>query len=127
MRFLGAALLLTLCFSCARPHVQPVAAVPPRSTADFLDLRPGVRLRIENAYWEEGSSRKGLNGYLGTEIATFRAEESGNLKLVGTDSKRTAARPPNQPAAVDLLPASHLSGRAYRLYYAVKFSKSTRP
>jgi len=133
MRYLCVGFLI-LFTSCVRVHPPPVAAAPARATADFLDLRPGIRLRVENAYWEEGASKstsqlaaRGLNGYLGTEIATYQAQTTGNLRLIGTESKLLAKRPANQPPAVQLLPASHLSGRTYRLYYAVKFSRSTGP
>jgi hypothetical protein len=39
----------------------------------WMELRPGMELRIENAYYQPGMPRSGLNGFLGTEIAQYKS------------------------------------------------------
>ena len=38
----------------------------------WVDLCPGIELRIENAYYEPGMSRHGLAGFLSTEVAQYK-------------------------------------------------------
>jgi hypothetical protein len=127
MRFSILVLAMVFLVSCARPIRDSLPVPPQPSNASFLNLAPGIRLRIENAYWEPGAVKRGLAGYLGTEIATYGVAPNGSLRFVVGESKMTVQRPKDQEAAKDLLPSSHLRSRFYRLYYAVKFSKSTGP
>jgi hypothetical protein len=36
-----------------------------------MELRPQMELRIENAYYRKGMPKRGLDGFLGTEIARY--------------------------------------------------------
>jgi len=36
--------------------------------ADWVELRPQIELRVENAYFREGAPKHGLANFLGTEI-----------------------------------------------------------
>jgi hypothetical protein len=87
-----------------------------------IDLRPQMELRIENAYYRKGSSRRGLEGYLGTEIAKYQVRPKSGLRLVSAQSGLTK-RPLDQPPVQDLIPASQRSHRLYRFFYAVVFKK----
>lgn len=37
----------------------------------WIDLYSLMELRVENAYYQKGASRKGLEGFLGTEVARY--------------------------------------------------------
>ena len=43
----------------------------------WMDLRPDMELRIEDAYYEPGASRRGLTGFLGTEVAQYKVGSKG--------------------------------------------------
>lgn len=89
---------------------------------NWLDLRPRMRLRIENAYYQAGMPKHGLNGFLGTEIALYRVGRNGAFHLLSNESK-VDQRPPDQPAVTELLPATQDHYRDHRFFLAVKFSK----
>ena len=87
--------------------------VPGRS---WMDLRPLMELNIENAYYQKGFPRHGLDGFLGTEIARYEVTSNG-LHLVSFK--------PMQNRPEDDLPVQHLISRAeakyrcQRLYFEV--------
>jgi hypothetical protein len=71
---------LVLCLlsplSCARKlHITSVPVLPPHQ--NYVELRPQLRLRIENAYYKAGASRRGIEGFLGTEIAKYEVSPRG--------------------------------------------------
>ena len=84
-----------------------------------IDLRPLMALRIENAYYEKGSSRRGLQGFLGTEVARYEIELDG-LKLVSVQPM--ANRPAADVPVEKLVQPSAQHGRYYRFYYEVVFN-----
>lgn len=87
----------------------------------WLDLRPQMELRIENAYYRDGVPKRGLAGYLGTEIARYQVRPSG-LRLVSVQSglkERSTAYLPVQ----QLVRASQRHYRHYRFFYAVVFKQ----
>ena len=47
-----------------------------------VELRPLMELRVENAYYQKGMPKRGLNGYLGTEVARYRLVPRGGLRLL---------------------------------------------
>jgi hypothetical protein len=125
MRLIIVAMVLGV-VSCASRHAQaPVQTL--KSTADYLDLRPGVRFSVEQAYYSPGATRRGLTGYLGTRVATFGFRPNGDLLLVSDESKPFQAVPPNQLPTEPLLPPHMRSKRRYRFFYAVTFARSGRP
>ncbi len=80
----------------------------------WIDLRPLMELRIENAYYRPGSSRRGLEGYLGTEVARYRIGADG-LQLISVQPMRN--RPPNDTPVQDLISPGMMHARHYRLYF----------
>jgi hypothetical protein len=82
----------------------------------WIDLRPLMELRVENAYYQPGASRRGLDGYLGTEVARYRVEPKG-LKLASVEQMKD--RPPADSPVQDLITNRVAHARFYRLYYEV--------
>jgi hypothetical protein len=118
--------LALLGVSCATRRI-PAPLPSLKSTTDYLDLRPGVRLSVEKAYYTPGAARRGLTGYMGTRVATFGIKPNGDLLLVSEQSKPFQGGPPNQLPSEPLLPPYMRSKRAYRFFYAVTFARSSRP
>jgi hypothetical protein len=87
--------------------------------AGWVDLQPKMGLRIENAYYREGAPKHGLNGFLGTEIARYRAQRTG-LSLLSVEAK-LAQRPSDQARVQDLLRSSQKRHRYQRFFYQVVF------
>jgi hypothetical protein len=87
----------------------------------LLDLRPQMELRIENAYYRDGVSKRGFAGYLGTAIARYQVRPNG-LRLVSVQSG-LKERPAGQPPVQELIRASQRRYRHYRFFYAVVFKQ----
>jgi len=87
----------------------------------WVDLRPLMELRIENAYYEKGSSRRGLKGFLGTEVARYDVLSQG-LRLLSVQPMKD--RPPADTPVQDLIPASVTTSRQYRLYFEIVFHRA---
>ena len=88
----------------------------------WVDLRPGMELHIEDAYYEPGASRRGLAGFLGTEIAQHKVQSNGGLRLLSLRSMKN--RPKGPPPVQRLIPASQQHHRYFRFYYEVLFRRS---
>ena len=86
----------------------------------WLDLRPQMELRIENAYYREGAPKHGLAGFLGTEIARYKVQPKGGLRLISLQSG-VAQRPGDQPPVQELIRASQSHHRYYRFFFAIVF------
>ncbi len=84
----------------------------------WIDLRPLIELRIENAYYEKGSSRRGLQGFLGTEVARYQVRPDG-LRLVSVQPMKE--RPATDTPVQRLIPPSLTNARHYRLYFEIVF------
>src|SRR5580700_7738422 len=52
----------------------------------WVDLRSQMELRIEAAYYREGSVGRSPADYLGTEIARFQVRSNGRLRLASLQS-----------------------------------------
>jgi hypothetical protein len=87
-----------------------------------IDLRPKMQIRIENAYYEKGFSRKGLKGYLGTEVARYEVGHQGLHLLSFVPMK---ARPENDLPVQNLISAAQLRFPYYRLYFEILFNRKT--
>lgn len=84
----------------------------------WVDLLPGMELRIENAYYQKGASRRGLAGFLGTEVARYEVGTEG-LQLLTT---RSMPQRPTDDAPVErLIGETEEHFRFYRLYYEIVF------
>ena len=91
---------------------------------DWMDLHPKMQLRIENAYYKTGAPKRGLNGYLGTEIAQYRVTKDGPLHLLSF--KSMADRPPDQPAVQQLVSQTQERYRFHRFYFEILFKNSAQ-
>ena len=90
----------------------------------FVDLPPLTQLRVENAYFKEGSPRK-LDDYIGTQIAHIQVEPRRGLRVLNLESA-LGAIPKDQAPASDLVGVPMRRFRNYRYYYAVVFAKAGR-
>ena len=91
---------------------------------DWMDLRPRMELRIENAYYQPGAPRRGLSGYLGTEVAQYGVTPQGRLHLLSV--KPMAARPENDPPVQQLISTEQERYRFHRFYFEILFRNSAR-
>ncbi len=87
-----------------------------------IDLRLQMQIRIENAYYEKGYSRKGLNGYLGTEVARYEVKTAG-MHLLSVEPMK--GRPEADRPVQDLVSQDQLKFRYYRLYFEILFDRKT--
>lgn len=87
----------------------------------WIDLRPLMELRIENAYYQAGASRRGLAGYLGTEVGRYDVTPKG-LQLLSVVPM--ANRPADEKPVQDLIAASQTKFAYYRLYYEILFART---
>jgi len=89
---------------------------------DWIDLRPNMELRVENAYYREGTPKHGLAGFLGTEIALYHVQPRGGLRLLSVESMKE--RPTDQLPVQQLIDSSHQRFRLYRFFFALIFRRS---
>ncbi len=89
----------------------------------FVDLRPSMGLRIENAYYEKGSSRRGVTGFLGTETAHYEVT-TDSLQLVSVVPM--LHRPPADLPVEELIPPAVQHALCYRLYFEIVFNSANR-
>ncbi len=144
---LSAALLYS--YSCATPHIAGSFRVLP-STPDYLlrapdfkeipfpevlkqhtntgpawvELRPRMQLRIEQAYFREGTKERNLANYLGTEIVRYSAGSNGVLRQISLQSGVTE-RPTSQPPVQRLLRSRQNRYRLHRYFYQVLVNRQT--
>jgi tRNA threonylcarbamoyladenosine modification (KEOPS) complex Pcc1 subunit len=84
----------------------------------WMDLDPLMALRIENAYYMKGAPRQGLEGFLGTETATYEVTETG-LRLLSFQPMPN--RPEDDSPVQNLISPIQTRYRYHRLYYEVFF------
>ncbi|MBV8895427.1 MAG: hypothetical protein JO051_02870 [Acidobacteriaceae bacterium] len=88
----------------------------------WMDLRAGMELRIENAYYRPGMPRRGLNGFLGTEVARYKVQARGGLELLSVDAMKD--RPSEELPVQQLMRPGQMHYRCYRFFYEVLFRRS---
>jgi hypothetical protein len=88
----------------------------------WMNLRPEMELRIENAYYRPGVPSHGLHGFLGTEIARYRVRADGTLRLLSV--RPLKGRPRGEPPVQQLIAPSQRRYRYHRFYYEVFFGRS---
>lgn len=86
---------------------------------NWIDLKPLMGLRIENAYYEKGVPARGLDGFLGTEIAQYDVIGSG-LRLFSVQSMKR--RPEGAVPVQKLIAAGRTAFGFYRLYFEIMFA-----
>jgi len=111
--------LLLFSLSCATPHWQNRVPTPGQG---WLDLRPPMQLHVENAYYREGAPKRGLAGYLGTEVAYYQVQPNGHLRLLSTRPMKD--RPHDQPPVDRLMPPFIRRYRYHRFYFAIVFKRN---
>ncbi len=84
----------------------------------WVELRPGMELRIENAYYREGSVTRTFADFLGTEVARYQVRPDGRLRLVSVDSG-VKGQPADQPAVQQLIAAAQERYRFHRFFYEI--------
>ncbi len=118
------AFLLTLALlslSCAKPHWPANTPAPPGQ--GWIDLRPPMQLRVENAYYREGALKRDLSAYIGTEVARYQVAPHGSLRLLSTQPMKD--RPRDQPPVAQLMQSSIRRYRYHRFYFAVLFKRNS--
>jgi hypothetical protein len=88
----------------------------------WVELRPQIELRVENAYFREGAPKHGLANFLGTEIVRYRMLPTGTLEQLTVES-RLERRPADQPPVQELLGEAQRRYTHHRLFYQVLFNK----
>ncbi len=88
----------------------------------WVDVRRPMKLRIENAYYREGAPKRGLTGFLGTEIAWYAVRPKTGLRLISIQSG-LVQRPGDQPPVQQLIPPSQMRHRRYRFFFEVLFNR----
>ena len=91
-------------------------------SSTWVELRPEMELRVEMAYYREGSRRRELADYLGTGTAHYQVRPNGTLHLV---SKQSAVkeRPKDQPAIEKLVEPSQSHHRFHRFFYEILLNR----
>jgi hypothetical protein len=85
---------------------------------NWIDLRPLMGIQIENAYYRKGMPARGLNGFLGTEIAQYEVTARG-LRLLSVRPMKQ--RPEGSVPVQRLIPSAQTTFRYYRLYFEIIF------
>jgi hypothetical protein len=88
----------------------------------WMDLHPGIVLHIENAYYQPGASRRGLEGFLGTETAEYQVRPNGTLHLRSVRAMQD--RPAGQLPVQQLVSEAQRSFHQHRFYYEILFRKA---
>ena len=118
------ALALALLTGCRASKVRVQPPIPERASAlpGWVDLLPGMLLKLDRAYFNPPESRK-VQDYVGLEFVRYRYDTKRSLRVL--DESALPARPVTQPAAGTILPAAQLRARYHRLIYQVTFDKQT--
>jgi hypothetical protein len=86
----------------------------------WIDLRSEMEVQVENAYYKRGASRRGLEGFLGTEVARYEVTSQG-LRLLS--ARPMEERPAGDPPVQALISHDMASFRYYRLYFEIVFAR----
>ena len=103
------------------PFPQVLTRFTPLASA-WVELRPEMELRIENAYYREGSTQRRLADYLGTQVAHYQVRPNGALKLLSVESnvKEPAG---NQPPVQSLVSVAQERYRYHRFFYEILLNR----
>ena len=122
------ALLLSSCAARRANLALPQPGGSDGPAPAWLDLRPGMELRIEGAYYREGSPRRNATDYLGAETATYEVLSNGTLRLRSVSSflngQPGKEQPRNQLAVQLLIRRPNLTWRYHRLFFPVVMSRT---
>jgi hypothetical protein len=88
----------------------------------WVDLKAQMELRVEAAYYREGSLKRSLADYLGTEVGRFEVRANGQLRLTSVQSGLKEPRG-KQPPVQQLVRGSQRRFRHGRFFYAVALNR----
>ncbi|MBK7931051.1 MAG: hypothetical protein IPJ98_27335 [Bryobacterales bacterium] len=91
--------------------------------AGWVDLRPSMRIQIENAYYEPGKPKRGLEGFIGTERLWYRKPPTAGLIEGAFEDKMLAARPAAETPTTQLVTAPQRAHDAYRLFFSIRVNR----
>jgi len=91
-------------------------------SSTWVELRPGMELRMEMAYYREGSSRRTIADFLGTGTAHYQVRPNGTLRLV-TMQSALKERPNDQPAIETLIRSAQTRLRFHRFFYEILLNR----
>lgn len=89
----------------------------------WVDLQPGMTLKLERAYFKSATLPRRLENYVGLETALFRVGARRNLARV--ELSELPQRPGDQAGVATLLREQQLRLRAQRLYFQVALDKKS--
>jgi hypothetical protein len=90
----------------------------------WVELRAEMELRVENAYYREGSTRRRLADFLGTQIAHYQVRRNGSLKFLVVESG-VKEQPAGQPPVQSLVSASQTRYRYHRFFYEILLNRKS--
>lgn len=93
-----------------------------RAASAWVDLRPGMEVRIENAYYREGAATRTFADFLGTEVGHYQVRPDGRLRLISVDSG-VQQQPADQPAVQQLITAAQERYRFHRFFYEILLNR----
>ena len=123
-------LALALLWSACAPRrlAAPVPSGSDGPAPSWVELQPGMELRVDGAYYREGAPRNGLADYLGAESARYAVTETGTLRLVSVSSfvteQKGKTQPRDQPAVQTLVRRRNLSYPHHRLFFQIVMSRT---
>lgn len=116
--------LLLLTASCHRHHPAPAPPpAPPDLTAGWVNLTPGMVVKLETAYFKDGATVRNVETYIGTELLSLVAQSDGTLSPA--EHRTLPTRPKAQPAVARLVPDRIRHRRHHRLYFQVVVNKGS--
>jgi hypothetical protein len=86
---------------------------------EWVELRPRMALRIENAYYQEGAAKRDFASYLGTQLVRYRVRSNGGIRLAEVQSNVVIPR--DQRSIPQLIGAARY--RHYRFFYEILFNR----
>ena len=86
----------------------------------WLNLRMTMEFQIENAYYQKGLPKRGLDGFVGTETARYAMRRDG-LRLLAARSLDN--RPDDQPPVKELIQIAQTRHEYYRFFFAIVFKR----
>ena len=93
-------------------------------TSAWVELRPEMELRVENAYYREGSTRRRLADFLGTQVAHYQVRRNGTLKSLTAETS-LKEQPASQPPVQSLVSATQTRYRYHRFFYEILLNRKS--
>jgi hypothetical protein len=93
-----------------------------QTASAWVELRSGMELRIENAYYREGAAARTSADFLGTEVAHYQVRPDGRLRLLFVDSG-VKQQPAGQLAVQRLIQPPQQRYRFHRFFYEILLNR----